>query len=159
MSECIMMVGLPGSGKTTWVNDNLVSTHRILSSDAVIDEVASMFDMTYDEAFPHLIKFASSVFEKEFKESLNLREPFVIDRTNLSIKGRKKYLDRLKSKGYVVKAVVLDLTDPNEHLRRLEVRSDLDGKTISDELLNSMMSGYQIPTLEEGFDEIVIFYT
>jgi gluconate kinase len=48
-------------------------------------------------------------------------------------------------------AVVFRTPEPEEHSRRLASRP---GKVIPDHVLQSMVSTFEIPTEEEGFDEI-----
>jgi predicted kinase len=76
----------------------------------------------------------------------------VIDRTNMTAKGRKKYLDMVP-KNYKKIAVVFNIPD-DELQRRLKTRADETGKTIPSFVLENMLKSYQEPTLEE-FDKII----
>jgi predicted kinase len=82
----------------------------------------------------------------------------VIDRTNLTAKSRKKFIDYLKPYGYEFEAVVFPLPgtvefSEEEWFRRLDSRQ---GKTIPNSVLASMVNSAQMPTEEEGFTKITV---
>ena len=74
-----------------------------------------------------------------------------VDRTNLSAKARKRFIDFFKQYGYTLKAIVFPQPDETEWHRRLNSR---EGKTIPQHVLRSMQDSYEMPLLSEGFDEI-----
>ena len=71
MSTLYMLIGVPGSGKTTWLNQkyDISIGDFIVGSDYIIQEVADQFDISYNEAFPHLIKFAEHMMYKEINNA------------------------------------------------------------------------------------------
>jgi predicted kinase len=75
-----------------------------------------------------------------------------IDRTNLGVRARKKFIDFLKPYGYTFEAIVFPTPDETEWHRRLDSRQ---GKTIPDYALESMRNSYEVPTPSEGFDKII----
>lgn len=149
MAICYIMIGLPGSGKSTWIKDNLKGI-PVISSDAIIEEIAKKNGTSYDFEFKDNISFANKEFERNIKEAVDNNLTFIVDRTNLSMKVRKRLIDSLPL-SYQVKAVFFHTPSKKEHARRLKKRP---GKTIPKEVLESMILNFEEPLLDEGFDEI-----
>ena len=77
----------------------------------------------------------------------------VIDRTNLTVKSRKKLLDIINKSAYSYKKIAIVLEcDPDVLEQRLNSRP---GKSIPSHAINNMRKTFQKPTKEEGFDDIV----
>lgn len=154
MPKCTILVGVPGSGKSTWLKQqNLLDDTWIISTDDIIEEIAGVYGLTYDEGFKDLIKFAEKVMWKDLELAANDLHDwrFYIDRTNLTAKSRKKLIDYLKPYGYEFECVVFPTPDPEEWKRRLDSRP---GKTIPQEAIDRMVKGYDVPTEKEGFSKI-----
>ena len=95
---------------------------------------------------------------KELADFAEDGERIYIDRTNLSVKSRKKFIDKLKLHKYEIECVVFPMPGTeklpsDEWNRRLESRP---GKSIPGHVLSSMIEYYEPPTLSEGFSEITI---
>ena len=171
MPKCIMMVGLPGVGKSTWLKDNLDSILTapegfinpfIASSDFYIDECARLLGTTYSEIFPDIIDYAERAFKNDIKTLAFNSYDFVIDRTNLSILSRRKTMDLIrqyaggvdpyKHEGsYQFEAIVFKKPDDRTHMDRLASRH---GKYISPKELEAMQRNYTMPSNLEGFTNI-----
>lgn len=152
MPKCTILVGVPGSGKSTWLfNQDYVEDRYIASTDDIIQSIAFGFGMTYDEGFKDLIKFAEKVMWKELADFAEDGERIYIDRTNLTAKSRKKFIDFLKPYGYEFEAVYFETPETDEWARRLY----RPGKTIPDHVLESMADNIEIPTMDEGFATIL----
>ena len=150
MSTLYMLVGIPGSGKSTWANNQSWAKNCVyLSSDKLIEEYATSVGKTYNEVFNEYVKTATQLLTKR-AITANVSETDAIwDQTNMSIKSRK---DKLKLfPCYKKIAVVFSKPDDAELARRLANRP---GKHISDNVITSMINNFQMPTTEEGFDEI-----
>ena len=151
MPKCTILVGVPGSGKSTWMlSQEILDNRYVASTDAIIEQIAGGFNMTYDEGFKDLIKFAEKLMWKELTEFAEAGERIYIDRTNLSVKSRKRYIDFLKPYGYEFDAVVFETPEGEEWKRRL----NRPGKTIAAHVLESMADNIEIPTMDEGFTNI-----
>ncbi len=153
MPKCTILVGVPGSGKSTWIQEHMPMAN-VMSTDIVIENVARSYDMTYNEGFKDLISFAEKVMWRHITWSIASQVDFVIDRTNLSAKSRKKFIDKLKLHGYEIECVVFHTPEPEEWKRRLDSRP---GKTIPQEALDRMVDSYEIPLMSEGFTSITFF--
>ena len=144
------MVGLPGSGKSTWTMEDTPNLSVILSSDGYIEAWAREEGKTYDEVFQDKIKEASQKFEKDLTEFINSGSNIIIDRTNLTTTTRKRYLNKLPS-DYEKVAVVMK-THALEAYMRMRKRK---GKVVPEEKFIKMVESYEEPTLAEGFDRII----
>lgn len=153
MPICKILIGVPGSGKSTWTIDQEDWDEVILSSDNIIEEIAFEYGMTYDEAFRSLIKFADEVLERDAFNIAENGEGVIVDRTNVSRKARKRWIDHFKKYGYTIEAYVFPTPNAEEHFRRLNNRP---GKSIPTDVINSMIRNFEYPTEEEGFDKIVV---
>lgn len=54
MPKCTLLVGVPGSGKSTWIR-KLWPMANVISTDNVIENVAHNYRMTYNEGFKSLL--------------------------------------------------------------------------------------------------------
>src|SRR3970282_812562 len=75
----IFMVGVSGSGKTTWVKSH--KEYVACSTDSVIEQLAEVMGISYTEAFDYILN------DKDF----------VIDRTHLKRNIRISLINELKS--------------------------------------------------------------
>lgn len=149
--ELILMVGPPGSGKST-ITKSLFPEADVLSRDDIVEEFGIGQD--YSE------KWRSTVDDKElnlkvrdeFKErSLYLMrnsERVVVDMTNMTRKSRRQF-KIWKSKGFSIKAVVLDVSLKDCHLRN----SQREGKVIQESVINDFSKKFSFPLFDE-VDEI-----
>lgn len=151
MPKCTILIGVPGSGKSTWL-DSVGEPERtvIISTDNTIQYIADIYDMTYNEAFPDLIKFAEKVMWKSLEDSMYFQDNIIIDRTNLSVGSRKRFIKFLQ--GYEFEAVVFPTPEPEEWNRRLNSR---EGKAIPSNVLESMAKNFNEPSEAEGFSRII----
>lgn len=156
MPTCYMMIGLPGSGKSYLV-DAIISDSDfngiICSSDAVIEQISNEYGLTYDDCFKDLIDFAVKQYNRDVQLAATNHWDIVMDQTNLTAKSRARKLAAL-GKSYKKVAVVVPthITDPARWRAQLETRS---GKTIPEDVIDQMIQNFEVPTLEEGFDEIL----
>ena len=94
------MVGIPGSGKSTWIQNNLPSNIPIVSRD-IIRENLGMCKV--GEKCKGTTEEENKVTSKEYKEIQNLiknKKDFVTDDTNLN-SHTKEFIEYIKSLGDV----------------------------------------------------------
>lgn len=148
--ELIMLVGVPGSGKSTWRNskyNKFKDCTAIFSTDDIIEEIALNYGMTYSEIFKDCITLAEKVaFHKLDIWFKNEHTRIVIDRTNMSKKARKKILDKVPD-DYEKTCIVFAY--PEDIEARLASRP---GKIIPMSIISDMLNRFEKPSLEEGFD-------
>jgi predicted kinase len=153
MCRAIMLVGLPCSGKSTWRNSSFPGW-KIISSDDIIDDLCNRDAITYSEGFQKYIKQAEEVMWARFDNAIARKKDIIIDRTNMTMKSRKNFLDRLKSASYKVDCVVF-MVDDDVLQERLENRANMTGKRIPSEIIDSMKKYWQEPMESEGFNLIL----
>lgn len=147
-----MLVGVPGSGKSTWIANQKFEDVIIASSDAYIDTVAAKAGKTYNEMFSRAIGYAQKFCDSQVQMAINLDKTLIWDQTNTSAKGRKIKLGRLP-KEWIKVCVFFPTPDEAELQRRLDSRV---GKSIPKNVMDSMIQTLEIPQLIEGFDEIIM---
>ena len=145
-----MLVGVPGSGKTTWcVNQNWALGLTIVSTDVWVEHYARTQRKTYTEVFD---QYMPTAINQTLEQVVHAREnghTIIWDQTSTTIKSRARKFHMLPD--YDVIAVVFPTPRRGELARRLAARPD---KVIPPAVLESMINDWQEPTMEEGFKEI-----
>lgn len=142
--HAVLLVGLPGSGKSTIV-ESCYKRYTPVSRDACLMELSG--DLSYDAAWKAVDQAkVDKNFEKVFNDAINRKEDLIIDRTNLTYKGRKKFITRLKKAGYDVTIQVV-LANVSTILARNRNRT---GKNISQDVIFRMMMSFEMPFASEG---------
>lgn len=147
---CYMLIGVPGSGKTTWVLKNHPSL-SYASTDRYIDQFAAEAGKTYNEVFESTIKTATSRMIDDVSDFMFAYEDFVWDQTNLTKKSRAGKIARLLKDDYQIIGVVFET--PKNLKERLASRP---GKNIPPHVMESMIKNFEMPTIAEGFSKIII---
>jgi predicted kinase len=149
--ELVMLVGIPCSGKSTYVNKlrdyEYWKDAVVLSTDNYIEEQSKRLGMTYNEVFQDCIDEATRQLEMSFVRAKEEGKRIIWDQTNLSIKTRKKKLIKVPS--IYKRTAVWFQVDLEEALKRNGTR---EGKFIPESILKRMYHQFEVPTLEEGFD-------
>src|SRR5216684_2181211 len=91
----IMLIGLPASGKSTWIANSGYENYVLISSDNIIEQEAIKLSKTYTEIFKDTIKDAEIIAKYQFKEAIEEKYNIIWDQTNLSVKKRKGILQQL----------------------------------------------------------------
>lgn len=157
MPSLYMLVGVPGCGKSTWLNHQFEQgffhkdTHVVISTDDIIERYARLMNQTYDEVFKDTIDWATKEAHKNLALAIQEGKHVVWDQTNTTIKTRAKKL-RMVPEGYSKFAVWFDTPETAELSRRLKNRP---GKTIPGHIVSNMMIGLEPPTLNEGFANVL----
>lgn len=148
----IMLVGAPGSGKTTYRKLGIKTDGlNIVSSDDYIEIMAGQRGMTYNQSFQCFIDEATKISNEHFRETISEKRNVIIDKTNMTVKSRRKFLSQLP-KEYTKIAVVME-TDRGTILERNNDRDE--GRKIKEEIVLDMLSRFEYPTINEGFDLVI----
>ena len=152
MPTLYMLVGVPASGKSTWLAKNKSPDGVVVSSDNHIEAIAKKQGKTYNDVFKDAVKIASGKMNIDARMAFNAGLDVYWDQTNLNAKTRRGKLAMVPD-NYRKVAVVFPTPDEEEHKRRLGSRP---GKSIPDNIMQSMMGNFEYPTTAEGFDEVEI---
>lgn len=146
----VMMIGLPGVGKSTF-RKGIEDSAIVLSTDDWIQDKAEWEGTTYDAIWERDIKQAESAMRAALSQGIKDRANIILDRTNLSPKKRQGFLSQLPS-DYFTMALVFDTPDAEEHARRL----NRPGKSIPEHVVENMrrMLADNPVSLSEGWDLI-----
>lgn len=145
-----MLIGVPGSGKTTWIRSRQHDA-VVLSTDDKIEAEAARVGKTYSEVFQDTIKHATSQMGDDLIRAVRAKRDIIWDQTNLTRKSRASKLAMVPD-DYEKVAVFFPTPGNDELKRRLSSRP---GKTIPPHIVLGMVSQLQEPTEAEGFDRIV----
>jgi predicted kinase len=153
MPKAFILVGVPGSGKSTWISKAPVDWNNtvIASTDNYVEQEAKRQNKTYSEVFKDVMPDAVNHMAKTVVDAVRNKQDIIWDQTSTTRHTRAKKLRMLPS-NYETIAVVFPTPDKKELIRRLGSRP---GKTIPDEVVNDMITRWEEPTEDEGFDKII----
>jgi len=154
MKTLIMLVGVPASGKSTYVNGDLHERYRdaiVLSTDNYIEKIANGSGITYSEAFSDNINAAQEQMYKTIAFAREHELDVIWDQTNLTNSSRKKKLAMFPD--YYKIAVFFKTPNDTELTERLASR---EGKHIPENVVRDMIKSLEVPALSEGFNEIIM---
>jgi calcineurin-like phosphoesterase family protein/predicted kinase len=144
-----VLVGVPGSGKSTWAKKHH-SEAILISTDHYVEKIAAEKNSTYSEVFDSAIQPAIASMLGDVLIAEGSSSDVVWDQTSVNVKSRAKKFEYFKNHRFV--AVVFETPPMEELKKRLASRP---GKHIPDGVLASMIKNFQEPTLDEGFAEII----
>lgn len=164
--EIQVLIGLPGSGKSTYIDkfldqyysmndfsDDCMQTVSIISTDSIIEAFGNLFvGRPYNQIFRDVIDLAGKLAKLQFKYALEDKKTILYDQTNLTVEKRHSILSQLPD---VYRKIAVVFDPPFDILKdRLAKREKDTGKTISLNIVEDMQKRFVYPTLNEGFDEI-----
>jgi predicted kinase len=152
MTMLYVLVGVPGSGKTTWIGHQKFDWDKtvIVGTDRLVEKYASLVGKTYNEVFKDYMPTAVELMAADARKAFGEDKIVVWDQTSTSVSTRAKKL-RMTPEHYTKIAVVFEIPKPDLHAKFL----DRPGKTIPEEVVLSMINNFSYPKLEEGFDRII----
>jgi predicted kinase len=150
MPKCYQLVGVPGSGKSTWVDsqDWALACARV-STDKWVEIYAKEVGKTYSEVFADFMPTAVDLMAKEVVAAREMGRDIIWDQTSTGVKARARKFNMLPDYEHI--AVVFKTPEKKELDRRLASRP---GKEIPDHVIASMIAHFEMPTEEEGFTQI-----
>ncbi|KAL9919111.1 uncharacterized protein ACN427_001156 isoform 2-T3 [Glossina fuscipes fuscipes] len=160
--EVILMVGLPGSGKTTWVSKHLSENphkrYHVIGADALIAKMTvdgvprktvhkGRFDRVHELCFNILTSLEDIAVKR--------RHNFILDQTNAYASAQRR---KMKGFGDFKRIAVVCLPNEDELKRRLAEKKEKDGHVyaMKESTLNNIQANFTLPSLEFGwFDDIL----
>lgn len=151
MAKCYQLIGVPGSGKSTWVaRQEWADKCAYISTDKWVDDYARDMGKTYNEVFKEYMPEAIDMMINDVVKARVMNKDIIWDQTSTTVKSRKKKFNMLPDHEHI--AVVFRTPESEELSKRLASRP---GKNIPDYVVRSMIDGFEMPTLAEGFVEII----
>jgi predicted kinase len=147
-----VLVGVPGSGKSTWHSEQeWMQDAAYISTDRYVEEFAKSMGKTYSEVFKEVMPKCVEYMTGDVIHAREAEQDIVWDQTSTTIQSRSKKLRMLPN--YYAIAVVFNSIEREELNRRLQSRYD-SGKIIPENVVQDMINNWEEPTLDEGFNEI-----
>jgi predicted kinase len=150
MPKVYVLVGVPGSGKSTWIaQQEWARDCSIVSTDHWIEVFARELGRTYSEVFDLFMPAAVRAMSAQVALAQQQGRDIVWDQTSVSVASRAKKFASLPDYEHV--AVVFATPEPAELARRLTQRP---GKVIPESVVQHMINTFELPTESEGYREI-----
>ena len=94
MQEVVVLIGAPGSGKTTWRRDFLARNpdYVVVSSDDGVEAEAVARGVTYSDAFAEAIGKADEDARNNFFDAIKDGKSVIIDRMNTTKRSERLVL-------------------------------------------------------------------
>ena len=153
----VMLVGLPGSGKSTAavrLAEAIRSQGRavdIVGTDAYLEAEARRRGLSYAKVFAEDYDAAKRRMREQAREAIRQRRSVIWDQTNLTMKARNLRL-RLFPEEYLRIAAVMPTPDHKAWEHNL---SRPPGRAVPRDVFDRMRAEFQRPSMEEGFKMFV----
>ena len=150
MPVCYQLIGVPGSGKSTWIqNQEWAKDCSIASTDMWVELEAERVGKTYSEIFDEYMPKAVKLMANHVELARDKGMDIIWDQTSITLASRRRKFNMLPDYDHI--AVIFKTPEPEELARRLASRP---GKTIPDSVMRRMIEGFDPVELEEGYSEI-----
>jgi predicted kinase len=150
MAKCYQLVGVPASGKSTWIkNQEWADDCVVVSTDEFVEAHAQEQGKTYSEVFDEYMPTAVKLMADKVVEAREAGKDIIWDQTSTGVKARARKFNMLPDYEHI--AVVFKTPEKEELDRRLASRP---GKNIPNHVIRSMIDNFEMPSEEEGFKEI-----
>ena len=150
MPKLYVLIGVPGSGKSTWTEaQEWASDCAYISTDIHVEAYAKEQGKTYSEVFVEYMPTAVNLMAQDVIAAREAGKDIIWDQTSTTVKSRARKFNMLRDYEHI--AVVFKTPEHKELMRRLMSRP---GKDIPDHVIASMIASWEEPTVEEGFKEI-----
>lgn len=152
--KCYQLIGVPGSGKSTWIKKQTWALGlTVVSTDPFVEDYASAQGKTYTEVFEEYMPMAIELMINQVIHAREHNHTIIWDQTSTTVASRLKKFKMLPKYEHI--AVVFKTPEPEELQRRLSSRP---GKIIPEDVVNNMIANFEEPTFDEGFFMITTVY-
>jgi predicted kinase len=150
MPKCYQLVGVPASGKSTWIKDQIWALGlTVISTDAFVEDYARECGSTYSEVFDDYMPRAVELMANQVVFAREHGHTVIWDQTSTTVKSRARKFNMLPDYEHI--AIVFPTPDLDVLKQRLASRA---GKEVPWKVVQGMIDNWEEPTEEEGFKEI-----
>ena len=149
MSTLYITVGLPGSGKSTYVK-NFIKDKEIeyLSSDSL----RAVYGKSEEDQTVTPLVFGH--IKRKVDEFLKDGKNVLVDATSVNRKERSDYINTAKKYGAKVVAIVFKM-DRQGLIDRNKKRGEQGGRVVPDWVIDKMFAKFEEPSYSEGIDVMI----
>ncbi|XP_040179190.1 heterogeneous nuclear ribonucleoprotein U-like protein 1 isoform X3 [Rana temporaria] len=156
--EIVMMVGLPGAGKTTWAMKHAAEhpekKYNILGTNAIMEKMRVMGlrrQRNYAGRWDVLIQQATKCLNQLIQIASRRKRNYILDQTNVYGTAQRRKMRPFE--GFQRKAVIICPTDA-DLLDRIVKRTDEEGKDVPDSAVLEMKANFSLPEAGDFLDEV-----
>jgi len=143
-SDVTMMIGIPGSGKSTWAADMMEQDTVRINRDEIRMQV---FGVEFDKQFEVQVKIIAL---DRYRKALEDKKFIILDNCNLTKSQRYEWIAIAKEYGASITAVYMDI-DYKEAFARQHNRE----RQVPQDVIRSMYIALESPMKSEGFGDII----
>ena len=149
MNTLYITVGLPGSGKSTYVK-NFIKDKEIeyLSSDSL----RAVYGKSEEDQTVTPLVFGH--IKRKVDEFLKDGKNVLVDATSVNRKERSDYIKTAKKYGSKVVAIVFKM-DRQGLIDRNKKRGEEGGRVVPDWVIDKMLAKFEEPSYDEGIDVMI----
>nr|XP_056708251.1 heterogeneous nuclear ribonucleoprotein U-like protein 2 isoform X2 [Euleptes europaea] len=157
--EVLLMVGLPGCGKTQWAQkhtqENLDKRYNILGTDAVLFQMRTRgpeIEELDTKGQDQLTQQAARCISKLVQIAPRTKRNFILDQCNVYNSGQRRKL--LNFKGFTRK-VILIVPNEEDWKQRLELRKETEKDDVPESVMLEMKANFSLPEKCDYIDEVL----
>ncbi|KAL3146007.1 hypothetical protein ABBQ38_015364 [Trebouxia sp. C0009 RCD-2024] len=157
--EVLVLVGLPGSGKSTWatryVANHPEKRYAVLSVDGVIKQLKGGSQIRGKQKPPDAKtqKLAEQAYEELLDHIETVPRNYVLDDSNVYEDVRSARVSKFRRAGFKTRAAVIVLPD-SSLFRRQRKQHQEEGKSVPETVIADMRANFSMPEVGEVFQEV-----
>lgn len=150
MPKCYQLIGVPGSGKSTWIKSQVWALGlTVVSTDTFVEDYARAQGKTYTEVFKEYMPTAVDLMAEQVVFARKHGHTVIWDQTSTTLASRTRKFNMLPDYWHI--AVVF----PTPAIAVLKERlAGRPGKDIPWDVVQGMIDNFEMPTEAEGFKDI-----
>eukprot|EP01065_Artemidia_motanka_P032063 TRINITY_DN3909_c0_g4_i1.p1 TRINITY_DN3909_c0_g4~~TRINITY_DN3909_c0_g4_i1.p1 ORF type:complete len:549 (+),score=187.79 TRINITY_DN3909_c0_g4_i1:103-1749(+) len=152
----VMLVGLPGTGKTHWakwyVKSNPHCRFNLISTNLILERKMPNTKWTYDDRWQKLIKEASQTMEEQLDIASREDGNIIWDQTNVYPNARRRKLQKFQ---HFHKTAVVFIPPEETHDKWVAQQKEAMGQNVPEDVVAQMKKNFELPTTSALFDNVI----